>query len=153
MKNNIVYIAGLLILFQLFFSCAKQDENLVLNEEFLFVADVLEYCQGACKDLLDWENNEILVKGHVRDVKNDSVMLVYFEEGRFFLSDVRNGMFMEIRVEEDKDAIFEVLFGIQKNDMVFIRGIAESVIVNEGNECTKGVIIELTKSDNININL
>jgi len=152
MNNSKGYITGLLILFQLLLSCTKQDENLILNEDFLFVADVLEYCQGPCSEFLNWENNEILVKGYIPNVANDSIVQEYYDQGRFYFSDIRNGMFMEIRVKEDTDAIFEILNEIQKKDMVFIRGIAESVIVNEGNECTKGVIIELTKSENINTN-
>lgn len=147
--RHIPFIWILLVLI----SCSKENEPLELNEDYLHVADVMEYCQGSCTDVLEWEGSEILLKGHIPDVENDSVVMEYYNSSRFYLSDIRNGMFMEVRVMQDKDAIFEILFSLGKQDMCFIMGTTESVIVNEGNECMKGVVVEIVKSENIIINL
>lgn len=136
----------------LFVSCNKENEQLVLNADYLQVADVLEYCQGSCSEMLDWEGSEILLKGHVPDVTNDSIMQDYYDQSRFYLLDVRNGMFMEIRVEDDRDAIFQFLSSLGKQDRIYIRGQASSVIVNEGNECHKGVVVEVNNKLNISLN-
>lgn len=134
-------------------ACSKLDEHLVLDKTYLFVADVLEFCQGGCNEKLDWESSTILIKGMVMDAGDDAAMLRNYQDDRFYISDIRNGMFMEVRVIGDKDEIFEILYGLNKKDMIFIEGTAESVIVNEGNECMKGVIIELAHPENIKINL
>jgi hypothetical protein len=60
---------------------------------------------------------------------------------------------MEIRVTGDEDAVFQFLGGVVKQDEVFVRGLAGSVIVNEGNECMKGLVVELDSSQDIDINL
>lgn len=152
MKRNRGLLAVLILLVS-GFSCTKESTELVLNQDYLPVADVLEYCQGSCDMLLGWEGTETVVKGHIPDISNDSSLQDYISNQRFYLSDIRNGMFMEIRIKGDEDAIFGILDMIGKQDMVFIRGTAEPVIVNEGNECLKGVVIELDQSTNIQINL
>lgn len=153
MSRNNRYIAVILALFCGFVSCSKLDETLVLNEDYLSVADALEYCQGNCNQVMDWEDSEILVSGNIPDVTNDSIMMNYFEKSRFYLADIRNGMFIEILVEDDKDAIFEKISNLDKKDKVYIKGTTSSVIVSEGDDCQKGVVINLVHSDNININL
>ena len=76
MKNCVQIISIIVLVFGTF-SCAKQQDDLVLNANHLFVADVLEYCQGSCSGQLVWEGAEILVKGHLRDAGSDAVMLEY----------------------------------------------------------------------------
>jgi hypothetical protein len=148
------HLLNLVLLILLFASaCAPEEDSLVLNKEYLHVADVLQYCQGTCTGELDWENNAILTMGHVIDIENDSTRMDYYEQSRFFLLDVRNGMFLEVRVPEERDAVFEILFSVGKQDRVYIDGIAASIIVNEGNDCQKGVVIELSKAENIQVNL
>lgn len=151
MKATLKHIT-LFVLLLMASSCSKENEQLVLNSDYLYVADVLEYCQGSCNVQLDWEGSEVLVQGHVMDVENDSIMQDYMSNSRFYFSDIRNGMFMEIRVTGDEAAIFAFLENIGKQDRLFIRGTAESVIVNEGTECMKGVIIELFQAANIQLN-
>jgi len=153
MKNSIVTMISILVLVLGTYSCTKQQDDLVLNANHLFVADALEYCQGSCSDQLEWEGAEILVKGHVRDAASDAVMLEYYNDERFYLSDVRNGMFLEVRVIANTDPVFAILFGLKKSDMIYLRGTSESVIVNEGNECMKGVVIEISAPEDIKINL
>lgn len=147
-KPKYLVIFGLMLLY----ACSVEDDQLVLDTDYLHVADVLQYCQGSCSGTLDWEGSEILLQGHVPDVTNDSILNDYYNRSRFYLSDIRNGMFMEIRVEGDQDAIFQFLSGVGKQDQVYIRGQAESVILNEGDECLKGVIVELDNVMDISLN-
>lgn len=151
--NRISYTLTLFAIVLILSGCTKEDAPIVLNEDYLQVADALQYCQGSCTETLLWEGNEILLKGHIPNIEDDSVMQDYYAGSRFYLSDIRNGMFLEVRVEGEKDAVFEILYTVSKQDMVFIRGTAESLIVNEGNECLKGLIIELVLSEDIKINL
>ena len=134
-------------------ACSVSDTELVLDKDYLHVADVQQYCQGSCTETLDWEGSRVLVKGHVRDVENDSITSDYYENSRFYLLDVRNGMFMEIRVTDNRDAIFGIIFSLGKQDRIHLNGTAASVVVNEGNECRKGVIVELDQVEDIQINL
>lgn len=145
--------AILLLSLMLLFACSVEDDQLILDADYLHVADVLQYCQGSCSNALDWEGNNIHLKGFIPDIENDSVVNDYFGQSRFFLLDERNGMFLEVRVVDDRDAIFEIIFSLGKQDRLFIKGLAESIIVNEGNDCQKGVVIELEQADNIQINL
>jgi hypothetical protein len=153
MKYLSIYSISLLSLVMMIGSCSKEEEELVLDEGYLHVADALEYCQGSCNDMLDWEGAGIWVTGHVKGVDDDAVMQDYFTNNRFYLSDIRNGMFMEVRIEDDKEAIFAILYGINKTDRLFLKGTAEPVILNEGNECLKGVAITINSSLDINTNL
>lgn len=146
---NIIF-AGLYFLLP---ACEELQEPLVLDEDYLQVADVLENCQGSCQGSLSWENSPVWIQGFVPDVENDSILNEYQNDARFYLTDIRNGMFLDIRVEGDVDAIFQFLSGVTKNDRFFIRGVAESIIANQGSECTKGVVVVLSDVSNLDINL
>ena len=148
-RNIFIVLAMMLVIV----SCSKQDDDLSLDSDYLPVSDVLEYCQGDCGDLLEWEGSEIRVKGHIPDVEDEEAMNAAYAAGRFYLHDIRNGMFIEIRTGSDKDAIFLFMNSLSKQDEVYIRGVAESVIVNEGNKCIKGVVLVLNSSQDIDINL
>jgi hypothetical protein len=137
----------------LFPACDKLEEPLVLDEVYLQVADVLEHCQGPCQGSLPWENNTVLVKGYFPEVENDSILNEDKNKARFYLTDIRNGMFIEIRVDGDVDAVFQFLSGIMKKDRLYIRGMTESIIANQGSECTKGVIVVLSDVSDLAINL
>ena len=153
MNKASIYLFLMIGCMSLFVSCEKQDENLVLDAGYLNVADVLEYCQGSCDGTLAWEGNEVLIKGNIPDIENEAVMLSYFQEGRYYLHDIRNGMFIEIRIAGDDDAIFQLLSGHEKLDKIYVTGTLEPVIVNHDNECTKGVVIILDDARHIKINL
>ena len=81
----------------------------------------------------------------------DAVRTIY-QKQLFYLHDIRNGMFLEVRVEGDLDAIFAFLAGLIRTDQVFIQGTTKSVIVNEGNECMKGVVIQIDNVEHIQTN-
>ena len=134
-------------------SCSVPDEDLALDRYYLPVTDALQYCQGDCEELLEWEGSELRVKGHIPDVEDEAAMNQAYTSARFYLHDIRNGMFMEIRTGSDKDAIFEYLGGLSKQDEVYIRGVAESVIVNEGDGCLKGLVMVINSVQDIEINL
>lgn len=153
MTKVLLHAIGFFGILAILTGCAKQQEDLDLDGAYLHVADVLRYCQGSCDVQLEWEGKEILVTGHITDAGDPATMLQYFEEGRFYLHDIRNGMFMEVRISGDKEAIFAFLSGIGKADDIYIRGTSEPVIVNDGNNCQKGVVIILNSAQNIISNL
>jgi len=142
----------LLILVLIIFSssCNKEEQTLVLNEDFLTVADLLQYCQGSCDETLDWEGNPAWVKGHILNFNNDSIKNKYYNDSSFLLQDIRNGMLMEIRVEENKYPVFEKIWPADHKNLFFIKGTAKSIIASDNGECTKGVILSLIHPDDIN---
>lgn len=142
----------LLVLFLIVFSssCNKEEQTLVLNEDFLTVADLLQYCQGSCDETLDWEGNPAWVKGHILNFNNDSIKNKYYNDSSFLLQDIRNGMLMEIRVEENKYPVFEKIWPADHKNLFFIKGTAKSIIASDNGECTKGVILSLIHPDDIN---
>ena len=145
-------ITGLLLI--MVFSCSREEqEDLDLGMDYLHVSDVSKYCQGPCGDVLDWEEAVILVMGHIPDVENEASMNEAFTKKRFFLHDIRNGMFIKIMVTGDEDAVFQLLGSLTKQDEVFIQGRAQAVIVNDSDECVKGLVVNLDSSGNIKINL
>ena len=137
----------------LLFSCSTQEDDLDLAAGYLQVSDALEYCQGQCGEALGWEGSPILVKGHIPDVENEAAMEEAYAQGRIFLHDIRNGLFLEVQVTGDRDAVFHQLGTAARKDQVFLKGMAESVIVNEGNECMKGLVVVLTSAQDIQFNL
>lgn len=142
----------LFILALLFLSCNKENEHIDLVAGYLFVSDVLEYCQGSCEVLYDWENSDVLVKGHVMNIQNDSIYNDYYNNSRIYLEDIRNGLFMEIRITDQLDDIFDILNQVQKQDEVYIKGKTSSISIIDDNSCKKGVYIELSESQHILIN-
>jgi hypothetical protein len=131
-------------------ACNKEEQTLVLNEDFLTVADLLQYCQGSCDDILDWEGKPAWVKGHILSFSNDSIRNDYYVESSFLLQDIRNGMSMEIRVEDNKDPIFEKIWPADHKSQFYIKGTATAIVALSGNECTTGVVLTLTDPENIN---
>ncbi|MCD4732265.1 MAG: hypothetical protein K8R74_16795 [Bacteroidales bacterium] len=131
-------------------SCNKEQETVILDNDFLTVADVFQYCQGSCERTYDWENSPVLVKGHILNFNNDSIRLDYYAKSKFYLQDIRNGMYIEIRIDENKDPIFEKIWPADHKNLFFIRGTAESVTATSNGDCTKGVVVSLSHPDNIN---
>ena len=143
---NIVMLC--LLLFSV--SCNKEEQPLVLDKDFLTVADLLQYCQGSCDETLDWEGKPAWVKGYIMNFSNDSVRNKYYTDSSFLLQDIRNGMFIEIRVEENKDPVFEKIWPAGYKNLFFIKGTAKPVTATTNGECTKGVIVSLIHPDDIN---
>jgi len=131
-------------------ACNKEQEPVILDSNFMTVADVFQYCQGACDKTYDWENSPVLVKGHILNFNNDSIRLDYYAKSKFYLQDIRNGMYIEIRIDENKDPIFEKIWPADHKNLFFIRGTAESVTATSNGDCTKGVVVSLSHPDNIN---
>jgi len=134
------------------FSCNKEQAPLELAKDYLFVADIQQYCQGNCDETSDWENQAILVKGYVMGIEDDSLMQDYYTNNLFYLKDIRNGVFIEIRIKDDKDGIFNKLSDGQKTDMLFLKGKAEAVTATSDGNCTKGVVIDLFGANDISFN-
>ena len=150
-KKINIFIVGLLIVIG--WACLKENELLNLDQQYLQVADVAEFCQGSCNEIASWEQQTVLVKGYLRDTGNDSIWNDNAEKRRFNLLDIRNGMSLEIRVEGDQDIIFNRLKTMKKLDLVFIRGTAIAVIAQDGDVCTKGVVLLVFNDSDIIINL
>jgi hypothetical protein len=134
------------------YSCNKEQAPLELAKDYLFVTDIQQYCQGNCGETSDWEMKAILAKGHVMGIENDSLMQDYYNNDHFYLKDIRNGVFIEIRIKGDKAGIFSKLYAGQKTDMLFLKGKAEAVTATSGVDCTKGVVIDLFGANDIRIN-
>ncbi len=134
-------------------SCEKLDETNFLDIPYHYVADIKQYCQGACEETYDWENREFGIEGHIPDIENDITMQGYKEESHFYLSDIRNGMIIDIKIQDGLNEIFDTLFTLQKTDKLFIRGVARAISATDGKKCEKGVFIDLYGLENININL
>ncbi len=148
-SNKTFYFIILLITLISFLSCEKEQATLGLTKDYLFVADIQQYCQGSCEETSDWENQNILAKGHVMGIENDSLMQDYFNNSYFYLKDIRNGIFIEIRVKSDRAGIFSKLNTGSKTDMLFLKGTAEAVTATSGGDCTKGVVIGLFSANDI----
>ncbi len=147
-NKTFLYIISLSLLI-IIVSCKKEQATLELAKDYLFVADVQHYCQGNCDETSDWENQSILAKGHLMGIENDSLMQEYYDNSYFYLKDIRNGIFIEIRVKSDKAGIFNKLSGGQKTDMLFLKGTAEAVTATSGQDCTKGVVIGLFSANDL----
>ncbi|NOX46522.1 MAG: hypothetical protein GXO89_06040 [Chlorobi bacterium] len=152
MKTNKIIIFPVLISIFLIatYSCKKEQAPLELARDYIFVADIQQYCQGNCEETSDWEMQTILAKGHVTGIENDSLMQDYFDNSLFYLKDIRNGIFLEIRIKSDKAGIFSKLKAFKKTDMVFLKGKAEAITATSGEDCTKGVVIDLFSANDIN---
>ena len=148
-KNNTLFAFLLFFILIATQSCKKEQAPLELAKDYLFVADVQQYCQGNCDETYNWENQSILTKGHVMGIENDSLMQDYYNNSLFYLKDVRNGVFIEIRIKGDKAGIFNKLSEGQKTDMLFLKGTAEAVTATSGGDCTKGVVIGLFSANDL----
>ncbi len=149
MLNNKNPIVIILILTLTVFGCSKQQESLILDKDYLTVSDLLQYCQGSCDELLEWENKDALVKGHIISIGVDSIMNNYYDDSRLFLLDIRNGKFMEVRIIENKDPIFEKIRIASKKNLFYIKGETESIIALTDSECVKGVVLKLSHPNDI----
>jgi len=143
-------VVSLLVLAIGMTACNKEEQTLILNESFLEVADLLQYCQGTCNEILDWEDEDAWVKGYILNFSNDSTRNEYYNSSSFLLHDIRNGMSIEVRVEGDKDPVFDKIWPADHKNQFFIKGIAKAVIAYNDEECTKGVVLSLTNPEDIN---
>jgi len=133
-----------------FSACNKEQQPLALDADFMTVADVFQYCQGSCNEIYNWENSAVLVQGYILNFSNDSIRLDYYSSSKFYLQDIRNGMFIEVRVDDNKDPVFEKIWPADDKNLFYIKGTAEPVIATIDGDCTKGVVVSLTHPDNIN---
>ena len=149
-SDYLLLVFLLVLLFIGMIACNKDEQTLVLNEDFLEVADMLQYCQGSCDETLDWEGKPAWVKGYILNFSNDSIRTEYYTDSSFLLQDIRNGMLIEIRVEENKDPVFEKIWPADHKSLFYIKGTATAAVASSGNECTKGVLLILTDPEDIN---
>jgi len=150
-KYKIIGIKLCVLLFVIFISaCNKEQESIILDDRFLTVADAFQYCQGSCETTYVWENSSIQVKGYILNFNNDSIRLDYYSKSKFFLQDIRNGMYIEIRIDENKDPIFEKIWPADHKNLFYIKGTAVAVTATNNGDCTKGVVVSLNHPDDIN---
>jgi hypothetical protein len=145
------YSIWFLLLFFLIYSCQKEQQSFILDEGYQTIADILNYCQGSCDDTQDWENKEALVTGNIMDIENDSIKNEYLVKGKFYFLDIRNGMFMEISITDNKEPIFEKIWSTKKTDEFLIKGTLNAVYATDDEGCNKGVNLLLNHPDNINL--
>jgi len=145
-------VIKLLVLLFVFYTsaCNKEQDPLTLDDDFMTVADVFQYCQGNCDIVYDWENSDVLVQGYILNFSNDSIRQDYYSNSKFYLQDIRNGMFIEVRIDENKDPIFEKIWPADQKSHFYIKGTTEPVIASNDGDCTKGVVVSLVHPDNIN---
>ncbi|RLC22442.1 MAG: hypothetical protein DRH21_08495 [Deltaproteobacteria bacterium] len=145
-----IVIKLVVLLFVSFTSaCNKEQEPLTLDADFMTVADVYQYCQGNCDTIYDWESSDVFVQGYILNFSNDSIRQDYYSNSKFYLQDIRNGMFIEIRINENRDAVFEKIWPADHKNQFFIKGTTEPVIASSDGYCTKGVVVSLIHPDNI----
>jgi hypothetical protein len=143
---HLVFFLSTLVLI----SCQKEQPAIILDQDYLQVADILHYCQGSCDEIQDWENSETLVTGHIIGIENDSTKNEYLSKGTFYLLDIRNGMYLEVRITEYKEQIFEKIWNAKKTAVFQIKGMLNAVYAFDNDSCIKGVNILLDHPDNIN---
>ncbi len=149
--ENIKKVFNVLVLSLVILSaCNKEQEPVILDADYMSVADVYQYCQGSCENIYDWENSVVLVKGYILNFNNDSIRNDYYSKSKFYLQDIRNGMFIEVRIDENKDPVFEKIWPADQKNLFFIKGTAEPVIATSNGDCAKGVVVSLIHPDNIN---
>lgn len=139
-----------LLLVFILYACNKEQEPIILVGDFLTVADAFQYCQGTCETTYDWENSSINVQGHILNFNNDSIRQDYYSNSKFYLQDIRNGMYIEVRIDENKDPIFEKIWPADHKNQFYIKGTAVAVTATNNGDCTKGVIVSLIHPDDIN---
>jgi len=149
LKNISKVFLFLLVLTAL--SCNKNEETLILDSVYFNVSDLSQYCSGSCDEIYDWENKPALVKGYVKGVENDSLMQEFYSKSLFYLEDIRTGVFIEIRITDDKDAIFGKLYSIQKTDMIYMKGVATPVISDGEGGCIKGMFLLIDSAGSISV--
>ncbi|MCB0807252.1 MAG: hypothetical protein KDC05_15750 [Bacteroidales bacterium] len=147
-----IYSVLFFLLLAIVCGCSKTGDSFYPDGQYHTVSDVVQYCSGSCDSENDWEGNDIRVKGHIRNRANDGIMNTYFAGSYFYLEDIRNGFFMEIRVVASKGDIFDRITQSIPADIFYITGKAVAVEVDDGENCEKGVIIELDNIDNILLN-
>lgn len=151
-KSRFVSVILVCLIVSLNSSCEKMDESGFLDVSYHQVTDVKQYCQGICEDSFDWENHEIGIMGYIPDIENDATLEEYKSGSHIFLSDIRNGIIVDIKIQEGLNEIFDTLYTLQKTDKLYIQGIARSVMASDGQNCEKGVFIDLYGIENVKIN-
>ena len=152
MKNHLHTGWILIVGFLLMVSCSKKEDAIDLSANYLQVADIIHYCSGSCDETDAWENSQVWVKGNIRDLDNETVMNSYFDQSRFYLEDIRNGFYIDIRIVSSKDEIFDKILKARKTDRFYIKGTAVAIFAYEDDKCSKGVIIELSSETDLTIN-
>ncbi len=147
---NLIVKLLILLLVIMISACTKEQEPIIMDADYMTVADVFQYCQGSCDNTYDWENSPILVKGYILNFNNDSIRLDYYSKSKFYLQDIRNGMYIEVRVEGNKDPVFEKIWPADQQSLFFIKGTTEPIIATSNGDCTKGVIVSLIHPNDIN---
>ena len=148
--TNLIVKLLVLLLVIIISACNKEQEPIIMNADYMTVADVFQYCQGSCDNTYDWENSPLLVIGYILNFSNDSIRQDYYSQSKFYLQDIRNGMFIEIRIDDNKDPIFEKIWSANHKNLFFIKGTAEPVIADNNGDCIKGVVVSLVHPNNIN---
>ena len=123
-------IKGIIILlfsiFVLISSCSKQD--IELNKDYLWISDVLHYCNCDKNYVNRQKINQALEKCNNKVVKVKGVILsrnLSYQVNTFSLYDIRNGKNIEIYIDTtttDPMAIIDKINVSNKSDICFITG-------------------------------
>ncbi|MDI6833635.1 MAG: hypothetical protein QMD02_07330 [Bacteroidales bacterium] len=130
MKNKSVLFIAILSIITLFQNCSREEE-LILNEDYITVTDLIKYCSKSPCYIkpVEWEGKEVKVKGHI----DDNYML---------LKDIRNGNNIQISVHylcdsSCTDSIFKkIILSNNKKNMCYVKGTLQSFEMSNMFNCT-----------------
>ena len=150
MKNKSVLLIAILLVILLAPNCSKDD--LVLDQDYLTVSDVVHYCHCDRKTSIFFDtdvktiieqcnNKEVKVKGHIDyNAFNEGFLNYGFKLNSFYLRDFRNGTEMLVCLNDDffycsvidtlvtsqDSAIINKILNSNETDMCYIKGILYS---------------------------
>ena len=142
MKNKSILLIAILSIITLFQNCS--NDELILNEDYVTVSDLMKYCSKTpCDKPVEWEGQEVKVKGHI----DDNYMLLK-------LKDIRNGYDIQISIDSSCnilciDSIVKKILSNNKKNMCYIKGTLQSFENNTTFNCTVGCEILLHSADDI----
>jgi len=132
MKNKSVLFITILSIIILFHNCSK-EENLILNEEYITVSDLHQYCgtrhyfnRTKCNECSKkCDGKEVKIKGHFysdgfNNLSNNTMV-------ELPLKDIRNGYSISINFNSNDTAIINKILLSNETDMCYIKGTVKSV--------------------------
>ena len=144
MKNKIILLITILLVILLAPNCSKDD--LVLDQDYVTVSDLMKYCSKAsCYKPVEWNGKEVKVKGHIHNYMLDN------KKEKYWLIDIRNSNYIEIYVDSSCiDTIFNKITSSNNiMNMCYITGTLKSFEMETMFKCTVGCEILLHSADDI----
>jgi|AntAceMinimDraft_16_1070373.scaffolds.fasta_scaffold09155_4 hypothetical protein len=119
-------------------SCKKE---LILDRDYLTVADVIYHCSGSCDDgNFEWDNKKIKVKGHIFCDYAEPLEIYVSFMNDFILYDFRNNDYTVIKLNTPGDTaiagkVFRGWVNDQGKTMVYITGVVHVYKKKNSGEC------------------